>query len=253
MNTIAEILAAEVGRIFFVTGAGISADSGLPTCRGIGGLYNSGVTEDGYTIDEAISGDMLYRNPAISWKYISQIEVSCREASFNRAHEVIAEMEQAFDHVCVLTQNIDGFHHRAGSKNVIDIHGDIHDLACMSCEYTATVKDYSALTTFPPVCPECGGVIRPGVVLLGEQHTLDKVNRIMEEWTENFDIVFSVGTTNVFPYTSHLIHYARYHKILTVEINPGETHVSDIVDFKINAGAAETLDAIWEAYTALKR
>lgn len=252
VHTIAEILAAEVRRIFIVTGAGISADSGLPTYRGIGGLYNSGETEDGYTIEEAISGDMIYRNPAISWKYISQIEASCREASFNRAHEVIAEMDKAFDHVCVLTQNIDGFHHRAGSENVIDIHGDIHDLRCMSCEYTDTVEDYSALTDLPPVCPDCGGMIRPGVVLLGEQLPLDKVDRIMEEWAEKFDIVFTVGTTSMFPYISQPVHYARYHDILTVEINPGETYVTDIVDFKIDAGAAKTLDAIWEAYKKQK-
>src|SRR5512135_1950332 len=95
--------------ILFVTGAGISADSGLPTYRGIGGLYNQGTTEEGIPIEMALAGDMLSSRPEVTWKYLAQIESRCRGARPNRAHEVIARMEKAFERVWVLTQNIDGF------------------------------------------------------------------------------------------------------------------------------------------------
>ncbi|MFC1485455.1 NAD-dependent deacetylase [Candidatus Latescibacterota bacterium] len=235
-------------RIFFVTGAGISADSGLPTYRGIGGLYNSGRTEEGLAIEDVLSGDTLRLNPALTWKYLRQIEESCRGASFNRAHEVIADMQREFDRVVVLTQNIDGFHQAAGSRVVIDIHGGLHNLECMTCDYETSVPDYRILIDFPPVCPSCGGVVRPAVVLFGEPLPLDRIDMIMDEWREDFDIVFSVGTTSVFPYITQPVAYAKTNDIPTVEINPGDTPVTPLVDFKIPAGAAETLDVLWTRY-----
>jgi NAD-dependent deacetylase len=235
-------------RVFFVTGAGISAESGLPTYRGIGGLYNSGRTPEGLTIEEALAGDTLRLNPTLTWKYLHQIEESCRGARFNRAHAVIAEMQDEFDQVTVLTQNIDGFHQAAGSRSVIDIHGELHDLECMDCDWETTVPDYGVLERFPPVCPSCGGVVRPQVVLFGERLPSGKVEMIMEEWQQDFDIVFSVGTTSVFPYIAQPVMYAKSNGIPTVEINPGDTHVTNLVDFKVASGAAETLDELWRRY-----
>ena len=103
--------------VLFVTGAGISADSGLPTYRGIGGLYEGAETPEGIPIEEALSGYMMRKNPALTWKYIQQIEAASRGASFNRAHSVLAEAERRFERVWVLTQNVDGLHRMAGSKN----------------------------------------------------------------------------------------------------------------------------------------
>src|SRR3989339_1716546 len=80
--------------ILFITGAGVSADSGLPTYRGIGGLYNDKSTEDGIPIEMALAGETLYTHPEVTWKYLLEIEKNCREAKFNRAHQVIAEMER---------------------------------------------------------------------------------------------------------------------------------------------------------------
>ena len=114
--------------IFVVTGAGISADSGLPTYRGFGGLYDGKTTEDGIPIEVALSGPTFRNRPRLTWKYLAQIEEGARGAVHNRAHEVLAEMEQRFDRVWVLTQNIDSFHTTAGSKNVIEIHGNMKRL-----------------------------------------------------------------------------------------------------------------------------
>ena len=234
-------------RIFFITGAGISADSGLPTYRGIGGLYDNGSTDEGIPIETVLGGDMMEENPALTWKYLAQMEEACREAKHNRGHEVIAEMEEAFDCIWTLTQNIDGFHRSAGSKNVIDIHGDIHELSCLSCDYHQTVKDFSGFE-IPPHCPVCGSIIRPDVVLFGKMLPFDKCDTIAKVWKQGFDIIFSVGTTSVFPYIAQPVVYGRQIGIPTVEINPGTTEVSNIVDIKISRKAAVTLDAIWNIY-----
>src|SRR5438132_12154589 len=97
-------------RVLAITGAGISADSGLPTYRGIGGLYESDLTEDGFPIEEALSGDMMRSRPDITWKYIYQIESSCRDRKHNAGHEALAQMQSRYERFTVLTQNIDGFH-----------------------------------------------------------------------------------------------------------------------------------------------
>ncbi len=232
-------------RILFITGAGISAESGLPTYRGIGGLYENNLTHDGLSIEEALSGEVLRRTPELTWKYLSQIEQSCRNATFNDAHRIIAQMEQRFQEVWVLTQNVDGFHHDAGSSNVIDIHGDLHDLECMQCTYNTHVTDYSELQ-IPPVCPQCHGMVRPQVVLFGEMLPQDKTTQLIQELQEGFDMVFTIGTTSVFPYIAHPIVQAKQRGVPTVEINPGDTHVSRIVDYKIKGGAAKSLTAIWD-------
>jgi len=190
--------------ILFITGAGISADSGLPTYRGIGGLYNNKLTEDGIPVETALSGETLKARPEITWKYLLQIEKNCRNARYNRAHEVIAEMERQFGRVWVLTQNIDGFHHAAGSRNVIDIHGDMHKLQCPRCGWHSVINDYSNIE-FPPGCPECGAIVRPEVVLFGEMLPEDKLSALNRELMKGFDIYFSIGTSSVFPYISQPI------------------------------------------------
>jgi len=235
--------------VLFITGAGVSADSGLPTYRGIGGLYNEEDTEDGIPIEEALSGRVLLRNMELTWKHIGRIEAACRGAGFNRAHEVMALFEERFERVCVLTQNVDGFHQAAGSKNVIPIHGDFHDLLCMECAHRTRVANYADLE-LPPRCPECGDYYRPEVVLFGEMLPLREVQRLQDELARGFDVIFSVGTTSVFPYIAQPILQSRYRDTLTVEINPGQTEVSRYVDIKVAGGAAKTLDGLWSELVA---
>jgi NAD-dependent deacetylase len=230
--------------VLFVTGAGISADSGLPTYRGIGGLYEGAETPEGIPIEEALSGHMMRKNPALTWKYIQQIEAASRGASFNRAHSVLAEAERRFERVWVLTQNVDGLHRMAGSKNVIDIHGDVHDLLCTGCEYSDTVSDYSMLPPLPR-CPRCQAILRPGVVLFGELLPEDKVEVMERELARGFDLVFTIGTTSVFPYIARPVMDARMRRKPTIEINPGETMVSAFVDVKLPLRAAEACAALW--------
>ncbi|MDP2922233.1 MAG: NAD-dependent protein deacylase [Candidatus Omnitrophota bacterium] len=233
--------------ILFITGAGISADSGLPTYRGIGGLYNANITEEGIPIETVLAGKTLERQPALTWKYLSQIEKNCRKAKFNRGHEVIAEIEKYFERVWVLTQNIDGFHHAAGSRNIIDIHGDIHKLLCTNCQWRSIIKNYSEIK-IPPICPKCGRIARPGVVFFGEILPYDKMQVLLRELCRGFDIYFSVGTTSVFSYIQKPILDAKSEGKPTVEINPADTEVSEVVDIKLCMGAAAALDAILKEY-----
>jgi NAD-dependent deacetylase len=229
--------------LLFVTGAGISADSGLPTYRGIGGLYEETETEEGVPIEDALSGETLARDPALTWKYIHQIEAASRGASFNRGHAVIAELERRFDRVWVLTQNVDGLHRKAGSEKVIDIHGDVHDLVCTRCRYRTTVEDYRDVAPLP-LCPECRSPLRPDVVLFGELLPPEKVDLMQRELRDGFDVVFSIGTTSLFPYIARPVLEAKLFGRPTVEINPGPTLVSAEVDVKLSMRAAAALDAI---------
>src|SRR5512134_814058 len=114
IEEVAAILRA-APRVLFITGAGISADSGLPTYRGIGGLYEERVTDEGMPIEALLSGDMFRARPEVTWKYLHQIELACRGAEPNRGHEVLAQLEERLERCVVFTQNVDGLHRAAGS------------------------------------------------------------------------------------------------------------------------------------------
>lgn len=241
-------LLAGAGSALFITGAGVSADSGLPTYRGIGGLYQDTDTEDDMPIEVALSGSMLHARPEVAWKHIHRIEAACRGARFNRAHEIMAALERRLPRVWVLTQNVDGFHRDAGSENVIEIHGNVHRLVCTRCSRRQVVADFSALA-IPPYCA-CGGLIRPDVVLFGEWLPPAATSALSAQLERGFDIVFSVGTTSAFPYIAGPVVSARQAGIATVEINPGETEVSHLAEYRIRAGARDTMEALWSAFLA---
>lgn len=234
-------------RILFITGAGLSADSGLPTYRGIGGLYEREMTEEGVPIEVALSGEMFQERPELCWKYLAEIGRVAFAAKPNRGHFVIAEMEEHFATVVTLTQNIDGYHRQAGSKNVIDIHGDMHRLVCPKCAYTRSVENFEQMR-IPPRCPPCGAVLRPDVTLFGELLDTEKLVRLNEALEVGFDFVFSVGTSSVFPYIAFPVVQGSRLGWTTIEINTHESQVSHLVDTRLQSGAAETLDAIWAAY-----
>ncbi|HOG23453.1 MAG TPA: NAD-dependent protein deacylase [Candidatus Omnitrophota bacterium] len=248
IHKVAELLKKSKS-ILFITGAGVSADSGLPTYRGLGGLYDDVETEDGIPIEMALAGDTLRKRPEVTWKYLSQVEQKCRGARPNRAHEIIAEMERRFERVWVLTQNIDSFHHVAGSRNVIDIHGDMHDIQCEECGWKTRVENYDGLE-IPPRCPKCDAIVRPDVVFFGECLQPGKVRSMEREIGRPFDVYFSIGTTSVFPYIKHPMILASHLGRPTIEINPDTTDISGWVDIRIPMGAAVALDALWQELAA---
>ncbi|MEQ8787092.1 MAG: NAD-dependent protein deacylase [Pirellulaceae bacterium] len=233
--------------VLFVTGAGISADSGLPTYRGIGGLYDVDLTEEGLPIEDVLSGEMLHRRPELTWKYLAQIAEAARGGTFNRGHEVITEMERHFPRVWTLTQNVDGYHRLAGSTNVIEIHGNMRSLSCIRCSFRQTVGDDEVID-LPPRCLDCHAILRPDVVLFGEMLPDEAIGRLRRELDSGFGAVLSVGTSSGFPYIQEAVLLARRGGAVAIEINPAETLLSPHVDYRLSLGAAAALDAIWRRY-----
>ena len=231
--------------VLALTGAGISADSGLPTYRGVGGLYDDGPTEDDIPIETALSGGMFRRRPDLTWKYIAQIESACRGARPNIAHRALAALEER-TRVTVLTQNVDGLHLDAGSSDVIEIHGNLRHLFCLTCSWSETVSDYGALDV-PPSCPACGGQIRPEVVLFDEALPQQAIARLEAALADAPDVVLSIGTTSVFPYiAAPAVHAPRWGGV-SFEINPGQTAISHRIANRIPLGAADTFRVVADA------
>lgn len=234
---------ARARRALFITGAGISADSGLPTYRGVGGLYNGEHTDDGIPIETALSGDMFAHHPEITWKYLAQIERTCRGAQPNAAHRAIATLEQVLPGVLVFTQNVDGLHAKAGSRNLIEIHGNLHELCCTVCDYSEYIEDLAG-RELPPTCPACGAVLRPNVVLFGEALPEAAMDRFLDELDQGMDIVFTIGTSGVFPYIAEPVVWAAQAGIPTVEINPEPTRLTPYVRYYLPLGAAAAMQGI---------
>ncbi len=246
VTELADRLAAS-DSILFVTGAGISADSGLPTYRGIGGLYEDRDTEEGVPIEEALSGSMLQRDPALTWKYLWQIGQACQGAEPNAAHRFIAALQDRRA-VRVMTQNVDGLHRRAGSRGLIEVHGNASELLCTGCgrEFSAEelLAGYRGEVPLPPACGSCGGLVRPRVVLFGEMLP-EAVLEAFQELAETlFDLVVVIGTTAVFPYIQMPVALALSRGLPVIEINPARTELSSLVTLHVPERAAAALSAV---------
>jgi len=241
--------------ILILTGAGISADSGLPTYRGVGGLYEEQHTEDGIPIEEALSGYMLASRPELTWKYLWQIGKACRGAQPNRAHSVIADLEKTKPDVRVVTQNVDGLHRLAGSINLVEVHGNIYDLFCTECgasqSASALLADNMDAPRLPPRCTACHGILRPNVVLFGEFLPPAVMEALSDVSRQSHDIIFSIGTTAVFPYIREPIIRAQGADIPAVEINPTSTSMSNRFRYCLRTGAAEAMERLWQHLSRL--
>jgi NAD-dependent protein deacetylase/lipoamidase len=156
-------------------------------------------------------------------------------------------MERHFPRVWTLTQNVDGFHRAAGSRNVIPIHGELHEIRCTKCSHRFTVSDYAGLPDLPR-CEHCTAVLRPAVVLFGESLPEGGLGELKRQLREGFDIVFSIGTTSMFPYIAYPVELALQREKPTVEINPSTTRVSELVTYRLALGASVALEAIWVRY-----
>lgn len=242
----------EATSTLFITGAGISADSGLPTYRGVGGIYEGAGTEDGVPIEVALSGPMFDSRPELTWKYISEIERACQGATPNAAHEVIARYQRSRSRAWVLTQNVDGFHGRAGSQALIEIHGTLSRIRCTDCPWCKHVQSFADLgldlgtagQPKAPRCPDCGAVVRPDVVLFEEMLPQAAVGMLEEQLALGFDVVVSVGTSSAFPYIVQPVLDAKAQGKFTIEINPARTELSGLVDLYIPARALPTFVAL---------
>jgi NAD-dependent deacetylase len=233
---------ARAERILVITGAGLSADSGLPTYRGLGGLYN-GLTAEGLPIEAALSGPMLRRDPALCWKYLAELARACLGARANAGHLAIAELQRLKPQCWLLTQNIDGYHRAAGSppERLIEIHGELAPLFCQSCGAEDAGLAEHLARPLPPRCRQCGGILRPPVVLFEEMLPEAAIDSLYRELGKGFDLLLSVGTSASFPYIIEPVLRTRQAGGLTVEINPSRTDLSDEVDVHLQGRALDVL------------
>lgn len=229
-------------RILLITGAGLSADSGLPTYRGVGGLYN-GHTAEGLPIEAALSGHMLQRDPALCWKYLAELGRACLGAQANAGHYAIAELQRRKPQCWLLTQNIDGYHRAAGSPmgRVIEIHGELAPLYCQSCGAVDVELVAHLERPLPPLCKQCAGVLRPPVVLFEEMLPEQAIGTLYDEIRKGFEVVISIGTSASFPYIVEPLLRTRQAGGFTAEINPQRTDLSGRVNVHLQGRALDVL------------
>lgn len=220
-----------------LTGAGISKESGIPTFRGKEGLWES------YKPEELASREAFIKNPELFWEFFnSRIEI-IRRAKPNPAHKTLASMEESKDLSYVLTQNIDELHIRAGSKNVIEIHGSIWDVRCESCGKVERIEETEGI----PMCSLCGEITRPDVVLFGEPvRDIDEAFRIVR----SADNILVIGTSSLVYPAALLPYEGKASGAKLIEINVERTELSKDVDYFIEGKAGEALPKI---YNIMKR
>ncbi|MHC4956831.1 MAG: SIR2 family NAD-dependent protein deacylase [Planctomycetota bacterium] len=251
-NELVEALAA-VKSAGVITGAGISVESGIRTYRGEGGLYDD--PEEGDRTVEALTGSTLEVDPDRTWQAVVKLARAAQGAQPNAAHDALVRMEQALDRFALLTQNVDGLHDLAGSRNVIYIHGNVFDTRCMACPATGRLEreDLIGLERAPR-CSECGGVMRPNAVLFGEMLPQRELDRLRREFYDTVpDVVIAVGTSAMFQYIIEPVLHARRLGRLTIEINPEQGPLSNFVDHYLPGPAGTYLPLIAKTLEASSR
>jgi NAD-dependent deacetylase len=245
------VLLTQARSALFVTGSGMSVESGLPIYRGLPGLRRED-PDDGALFEAGLAIQTLTRKPNTTWKFLLDMDREVRAVEPNRGHAVLVALERELPRTAVLTVNVDRLHQRAGSRNVIEMHGALHDLLCTRCEISTRHDGFDQLD-IPPVCAHCGGVLRPDMPLFGEPLPADPFTRLQAELDDGFDIVFAIGVPTMFAYLARPLLVAKSEGIPTVEIGTQPTDVSTVVDFKLRGKPSEVLAAIHDAFELLPR
>lgn len=221
------------------TGAGISVESGIPSYRGQGGIwlkYNPRILELNY----------FFNNPEDSWSHIRTVFYDYfADAQPNTAHHILAKWEETGVIKSVITQNIDNLHQKAGSKNVIEFHGNSQILSCTKCPEKYKSEEIG-LDTIPPVCPRCGGLLKPDFIFFGENIPAEAFAKSNKE-SETADVFIVIGTTGeVYP-AAAIPHAASQKGAAIIEINPENSAFSNsVTDVHIKGKAGTVLSELNE-------
>lgn len=228
----AEFLAA-VRRVVVLTGAGISAESGVPTFRGQDGLWKSCRAES------LATPEAFERDPAFVWEWYDWRRGLIAPAEPNAGHRVLAGWEGLFDDFAVITQNVDGLHAKAGSRAVVELHGSIWKLRCTR-EGTVVETRETPLPRLPPVCPECGALLRPHVVWFGESLDPAVLDRAFG-LSGACQAMIVVGTSAVVQPAASLPAAAARAGAKVIEINVEPTPLTPQADYFFPGKAGEIL------------
>ncbi len=224
----------EAQSVFVITGAGVSAESGVPTFRTAGGIWNN-IDPMKVATPEAFAAD-----PKMVWEFYEHRRVNLAECTPNPGHLALAQMEQDKENMMVLTQNVDDLHEQAGSQRIVHIHGSIWEVRCTR-EGRVSVNREVPLPELPPHC-ECGALLRPNVVWFGESISPIQcalVDRFIEQYSP--DIAMVVGTEASFGYIISWAMDCRRQGGMVVEINPSVTDFSSMADISLRGPSGEII------------
>jgi NAD-dependent deacetylase len=236
LATAAERLRA-ADRVTLLTGAGVSAASGIPTFRGQGGLWRN------FRAEDLATPHAFHRDPGTVWAWYDWRRQLIAGAAPNAAHRVLATWTRRGPGWRLLTQNVDGLHERAGADRLVRLHGSIWHLRCARGCTKDSWQDVSVpLVPLPPRCRYCADLARPAVVWFGE--VLDPADLHAATEATACDVFLAVGTSSVVYPAASLLAEARRHGAFTIEINPAATDASDVVNLAIAGPAEEILPEV---------
>jgi len=225
-------------RVAVLTGAGISAESGVPTFRGKDGLWRR------YRAEELATPSAFHQNPKLVWEWYDWRRGLIASKEPNPGHKVIASWENIFPSFHLITQNVDGLHQKAGSKNVLELHGNIWKVRCTE-EGSVSENYQTPLNEIPPRCPDCGALLRPHIVWFGEALPSSVLQKSLL-LSSSCEVMFVVGTSAVVQPAATLPYSASEAGAKIVEINPAATPLSTYADFSFRGKAGEVLPLVDE-------
>lgn len=227
-------------RVAVLTGAGISAESGIPTFRGAGGLWRN------YRPEDLATPEAFARDPKTVWEWYDWRRGLSAQARPNLGHFALAQLEKRFeDRFTLITQNVDGLHNRAGSQRVLKLHGDIWWTMCTGCHDVRS--DFRVpLPELPPRCAACGGLLRPGVVWFGEPLP-GTTWKQAENAVRECELLIVAGTSAVVYPAASLAPLAQRHGARIIEVNTEETPLSGAADLCLRGPSGRILPQIIEA------
>lgn len=234
----------EAENVVFFTGAGISAESGISTFRGTDGIWNKLKPE------ELANFDAFLKNPDRVWDWYQYRRHIIDTSKPNPAHLAIAEMQDYFKSLSVVTQNVDNLHRRAGSRTVYELHGNIERNYCIECKTPYNSPEFASGGKVPR-CEKCGGLIRPDIVWFGEMLPEEDFS-MSEKAAEKCDVMFAVGTSAVVYPAARIPLLARRFGAYLVEINLEETELSPLANYVLLGKAGEILPGILEEVKKFK-
>jgi len=222
-----------------LTGAGISAESGIPTFRDA----QTGIWVN-YKPEELATLEAFRTNPQLVWDWYQWRRGLISMADPNPGHRVLAKMQNYFQEFSLITQNVDGLHQSAGSRNVIEMHGNIMRNKCFYCDRVIN-ETLSQKSDEIPQCHHCGGLMRPDVVWFGENLSQETIQSAWDA-TEKCDVFFTIGTSALVQPAASLPVIALQNPATVIEINPLKTHFSDIATFHLQGKSGEILPILVE-------
>jgi len=225
-------------RVAVMTGAGMSAESGVPTFRAKDGIWVK------FNPAELANINAFMANPQRVWEWYEHRRTIVGEAKPNAGHLALASMERYVERIDIITQNVDGLHQRAGSTRVNELHGSLLKHRCLDCgaDYELGDDEHGV-----PHCLLCGGLIRPGVVWFGEELPQDVWAR-SEDAAQNCDLFLTIGTSAVVYPAAQMPMIAKEHGAFVVEINPDGTDFTPFADLSIRGKAGEELPKLLKMF-----